>query len=339
MSYRTDFEVAEDLEYLTILINDSIEQATKILDEAKEINEVRKLIEEIKTSRQSLDLTRNEVIGIEDRLDPLKTLPEKLQTLGINENLLKDIQEAIIIAEKNKEEIYESEKKVIKLNQETDSLSTKISNDAEEIKKIFTVYEQKTANANITLNQLRSILVDIGTIEERLKPLRILPDELQKLGIDNTFLKNIQEMLIVVEKNKEEIYESEKKIVNLNELNHKLSRKIDNGAQAHKKTVDIFKEKVIEAKIHLNDVKSVLAEIGTIDEIKLLLNELKVARSQLTSSRKELVAVRKFEAYLQEFQVHSSSKQFKKWLWKELGFVGILIYFLSIIIPKNRKNN
>jgi len=189
------------------------------------------------------------------------------------------------------------------------------------------------------LNQLQSILVDIRVIEERLESLKTLPEELQKLDIDNNLLRNIQEILIIVEKNKEEIYESEKKVIELNAKNDNLSKRIDHGIQELKKIDVVYQEKTIKANTILNQIKTIKAEIGSIDEIKLLLNELKVARSQLKSSRQELIAVRKLEAYLQEIQLHSSHKEFRKWLWKELGIVGILIYFLSIIIPKKTKNN
>jgi len=529
MNYSPDWNVASELENLSRVINESIEKAEKVLKEAKEIDETKKLIEEIQTTRTSLERTRsfiveiqeninenlvtinnidknlnplkniheelqaldiekklksfrqilnsiekkkkeiyeaeskvinlneqadsffekindisikyeetltnanvisdkiqshsNDLTVIEQRLKPLKNLPEELEELGVDRDFLRKVQEVLISVQEIRQEIYKAEQKVISLNQKTDSFSIIISNDCKK-------YEEKTRNAQIVLNRLesvlisiktneerlkilitlseeiktldidnklkniteiltliqrnkeefyeaeqkvidfnenahnlskkitdnakdyeekvndvkiipveiKSILIDIKAIEERLLPLKSLPQDLHMLGINNDFLKNIQESLILIEKNKEETYESEKRAIKLNDETNNLSLKIDNGIEELKKIVDIYESKTINAKSILNQLRSILIETETMNEVRSLLNELNTARFQLNKSKEELAAVRKFDAYLQEYQMRSSRKNFKEWLWKELGIVGIIVYFLSIIIPKNVRN-
>ncbi len=98
-------------------------------------------------------------------------------------------------------------------------------------------------------------------------------------------------------------------------------------------------DKLIKSQIILNQLTATLEKTGEIDEIQQLLIEIRSARVQLKESTQEIINVRSLENYLQEFKKNRNHKQFRQWLWQELGIIGILIYFLSLITPKNSQRS
>ena len=82
---RTDLEVAKDLKKLTEVIDNSLYRANAILKQAKEVEEIRIVIAEVRTSRDQLIESQREAGEIGDqlsqRLEDLQTLETNIRQL------------------------------------------------------------------------------------------------------------------------------------------------------------------------------------------------------------------------------------------------------------------
>ena len=85
-------------------------------------------------------------------------------------------------------------------------------------------------------------------------------------------------------------------------------------------------QEVQDTRVQLEEAKAQLS-----DEVSKLLQEVQDTRVQLREAKAQAIAVQSLELYLQEFQRHHQPHQLRHLLWKELGFVGIVVYFISLI--------
>jgi uncharacterized coiled-coil DUF342 family protein len=88
---------------------------------------------------------------------------------------------------------------------------------------------------------------------------------------------------------------------------------------------ELLKE-VQDTRVQLQEAKA-----QANDEASKLLKEVQDTRVQLQEAKAQAIAVQSLELYLQEFQRHHQPHQLRHLLWKELGFVGIVVYFISLI--------
>jgi chromosome segregation ATPase len=96
-------------------------------------------------------------------------------------------------------------------------------------------------------------------------------------------------------------------------------------AQASDEVSKLLQE-VQDTRVQLQETKAQAS-----DEVSKLLQEVQDTRVQLQEAKAQAIAVQSLELYLQEFQRHHQPHQLRHLLWKELGFVGIVVYFISLI--------
>lgn len=251
MNYSTDLQVAKDLEKLCLIVNEAIERASNILNEAKEIDEIKNLIQELHMASETLESSKKIILKIE----------------------------------------------------------------------LFA----------------RDKLAEAQRIEEGLQDLKGLPEQLKLLGIDHKILKELKDIFNAVQETKREIQETKsdsdrllEQSTNVNQKTTKLSEQLDGDTRRIEQIMRVNKTIVADAQAIMN-------QIGGTKQINELLEEIKTVRAQLNESRQQMLSVRSLERYLQEFQRHRNNEQLLQWLREELGFVGILVYFISLITPKNSR--
>ncbi|BAY64532.1 hypothetical protein NIES22_46310 [Calothrix brevissima NIES-22] len=275
----TDLQVSQELEALSIVINQSIDKAKNILEEAKEIDEVRELIHEIHLSREELlkvnnDLKKHEdkvsnylsaAKELQDKLQILQEIPRQLHELGIEEHILQDLQ--LVINEINHARI-ESQ------------TSTEASH-------------------NILL-QVQNYLQESQDIVQELQSKK---EVIENLNID-----------------------------------------IDNKLLQVRNIIDTYEEQNRYTQSLIQELNLVIQTIGGVEEIKKFIQDIRNTRlemhnseQQLLSARQQMIAVQGFENYLNNFQNIRNRKQLWQWLWNELGFVGVIVYLLSLITPTRRR--
>ena len=331
INYSTDLDVARDLEQLCFIINEAVARATKVLEEAKEIDAVKALIKEIYTARKSLELIEGSIETIEESVNSnlkeaqiiyegfqdLKKIPKQLDELGISNHILSDLHVILLEVQEAKEEVKEtnnSSQEILQKNhdqakEDASKLCKDITNVASQSKQeLQSFIEDRKSQIDDSLNQIKTII------------------SLSEIKIDKLIQEKVTKSDQLLKQSKQ-----------LSEKTIELSEKIDSDVQHIEQLVINHDEKVANAQIIFDQLTSTLEKIGGMDEIKKLLSELRTARMQLKESRQEVIAVRSLESYLQEFQKHRNHNQLRRWLWEELGIVGVLIYFLSLITPKNNK--
>ncbi|MBD2196017.1 MULTISPECIES: hypothetical protein [Calothrix] len=197
----TDLQVSQELEALSIVINQSIDKAKNILEEAKEIDEVRELIHEIHLSREELlnvnnDLKKHEdkvsnylsaAKELQDKLQILQEIPRQLHELGIEEHILQDLQ--LVINEINHARIesqtsteashnillqvqnylQESQDIVQELQSKKEvieNLNIDIDNKLIQIRNIIDTYDEQNRYTQSLIQELNLVIQTIGGVEE-----------------------------------------------------------------------------------------------------------------------------------------------------------------------------
>ncbi|KGF73170.1 hypothetical protein DO97_02350 [Neosynechococcus sphagnicola sy1] len=323
LGYRTDLDTAKDLELLCSTVNEAIERATKILEKAKEIDEVNALINRIQIAQQELEATRMSLLEIKDEaadtlkqtqallveLHHLRNLPTQLDQLGINKSVLVDLQ--LILNEIR--QANESSKKTLRSiheqgSQDVSNLYQGVNNFISQSKEEFQhLFDDRRTSLESYSDQLRMHIIES---EESI-------GKLIKEGVSNL------ERLISEERT-------------LSARNTDLSQEANNSSIHISQLIADYEQKVIDAKNILFKLNSVLREIGGVEKFDKQLDEAIAIRVQLKEAKQEMAAVRSLEKYLQNFQKYRNHNQLRQFLWKELGFAGLIIYFLSLITPKGR---
>lgn len=292
-AYSTDLQVAEDLANLVKIINESIESAERTLEKAKEIDEVKELIVEIRSSREALLKVQETIKQIEakaniqlaqaqriqEKLQELKTIPDTLVQLGIDESALQAIQVVLNNANAVKQDIQNSKKEALDLFKNSKKSYVKFKEFVEKSEQI----KQE--------------------IKEKFQELIEWSD---KITQDNQELYNA----IVLSNN-----HIEKTMI-------KSSQNVD------------YVQKILQE----------INSIGGLEQIKKLIQEMQDSRSNLKQSEQQLLMtqqnllkVKALEDYLCNFQNIRNRKQLWQWLQQELGFIGVIVYLLSLIAPRRKK--
>ena len=85
---------------------------------------------------------------------------------------------------------------------------------------------------------------------------------------------------------------------------------------------------------NLGQINQILLETGGIENLRQLLDQYTTVQTLLDRNRQEAIAVRSLDAYLMEFRKPRNHRELRKFLWNELGFVGLIIYFLRLITSR-----
>jgi chromosome segregation ATPase len=184
---------------------------------------------------------------------------------------------------------------------------------------------------------------------------------------DLQIAQDLEKLAGVIHESIERAENTLQQIKKVNEVNTLIAR-IDGSCEELLKAQETVKRTQDRTSNHLQEVKAVeqrlnnlkeipkqLEEIGIsgtfLEELNLLLDnvnhvkketqntrlELRNLQEELLSTKQQMIAVQNFENYLQDLQNIRNRKQLWKWLKNELGFVGIVVYILSLITPKQKQ--
>ncbi|WP_414520780.1 hypothetical protein [Umezakia ovalisporum] len=178
---RTDLEVAKDLKKLTEVIDNSLHRADAILKQAKEVEEIRIVISEVRTSRDQLIESQREAREIGDqlsqRLEYLQTLETNIRQLDAQVsrnleavescgNLIDELTQAKReLEEINVTSLVEQARLILEDVNNIRAESQKIQQENQAIYAAIDRYNENIDNANSILTQLESIKSKIEGIE------------------------------------------------------------------------------------------------------------------------------------------------------------------------------
>jgi methyl-accepting chemotaxis protein len=274
-----DLQIAQDLENLTQVINESIKRAERTLQQAKKVDEVNILIAKIDRSCQELvkaqqtvkktqDITSNqlqEAKEVEQNLHRLKEIPKQLEEIGISGNFLEEL--------------------------------------------------------NLLLDNVTKVKKEIQTLIE--KPQQIYLKAQKNLERSDSLSNESAQ----IKQEIDHIYSSVKLKI----------KELENGINRYNKAVE-------DAENILREFNLLVSQMGGLDQIRKLLQEVQNTRleirnlqEELFSTKKQMIAVQNFENYLHDLQTIHNSRELLQWLKKELGFIGIIVYLLSVITRKRKQ--
>jgi DNA repair exonuclease SbcCD ATPase subunit len=274
-----DLQIAQDLENLTQVINESIERAEKTLQQAKKVDEVNILIakidrscQELVKAQQILKITENitsnqlqEAKEVEQNLHRLKEIQKQLEEIGISGNFLEEL--------------------------------------------------------NLLLDNVTKVKKEIQTLIE--KPQQIYLKAQKNLERSDSLSNESAQ----IKQEIDQIYSSTK--LKIQELEDE---------------INTYNQEVTKAQDILREFNFLVSPMGGLKQIRTLFQEVQNTRlelrnlqEELLSTKQQMIAVRNFENYLQDLQNIRNSRQLWKWLENELGFVGFIVYILSLISRKRKQ--
>lgn len=274
-----DLQIAQDLENLTQVINESIKRAERTLQQAKKVDEVNILIAKIDRSCQELvkaqqtvkktqDITSNqlqEAKEVEQNLHRLKEIPKQLEEIGISGNFLEEL--------------------------------------------------------NLLLDNVTKVKKEIQTLIE--KPQQIYLKAQKNLERSDSLSNESAQ----IKQEIDHIYSSVKLKI----------KELENGINRYNKAVE-------NAENILREFNLLVSQMGGLDQIRKLLQEVQNTRLEIRNlqeelfyTKKQMIAVQNFENYLHDLQTIHNSRELLQWLKKELGFIGIIVYLLSLITRKRKQ--
>ncbi|BAY27451.1 hypothetical protein NIES2100_72750 [Calothrix sp. NIES-2100] len=250
-----------------------------------------------------------------------------------------------------------------------------ILNKAKEIDKIRELIQEihlsrkELLNANNDLKQVEEYasnhLVEARNLQAQLKILQEIPNQLQQLGISEDVLRDLELVIHKINNATQESQSSAEESHNillqvqvhlqtsqkiLQEVNtikaqiETLNAEIDIKFIEVKKVIDIYSQKNQYTQNLIQELNRVVETIGGEEEIKNFIQDVRNTRleinhseQQLISAQQQMITVQGLENYLNKFHDIRNRKQLWRWLWNELGFVGVIVYLLSLITPKRKK--
>jgi DNA repair exonuclease SbcCD ATPase subunit len=243
-TYLTDLQVAQGLETLSDLIQESLERVHQLSEEAKETEEARQLIAEIETSRHHLSAAH--------------------QTL------------------------------------------------------------QKTEES--TLNYLR----EARSLENRLQDFKQLCDRLAELGISDRTPRQIEAAYQALRKAEQDIRQAQQHF-------EQISNQIREDLRRIEQMIGVYENKMREGQNIFNQLNAILQAIGSFAELKALLQETQKTRDEILTIQQQAFAVQELQAYLEEFPRMRDRKQLWRWLRRELGMIGVIVYVLHLLSFKGKR--
>jgi ribose 1,5-bisphosphokinase PhnN len=252
----------------------------------------------------------------------LKTRGQEIQS-DIQEELeraLSQIQISDIQSRKQLEEFKESLKEAVFNSQiEAQTLTSLLDTKGREIqndiqKELEIALSQIQIKSHASSTQSSAVLFDINkNFQESLslyKNIENLKVEFQSLmsNYEQEVSARKQELLNFIELQAIE-----------NKSNIERSKKI---FEEHEETVSKFSE--------------VLDKAGGTNAVEDIIKQMQISKEQLDEAHDRLASVRSFEGYLQEFKFTKNRKSFRKMLWREFGFVGMIVYLLSLFSQRRK---
>lgn len=276
--------------------------------------------------------------------------PTDLQIAQDLEKLAEVIHESIERAENTLQQV----KKVNEVN----TLIARIDRSSEELLKA-----QETVKR--TQDRTSNHLQEAKAVEQTLYNLKEIPKQLEEIGISGTFLEELNLLLDNVNNVKKEIQtliEKPQQIYLKAQKNLERSDSLSNESAQIKQEIDqiyssvklkikeledeinTYNQEVTKAQDILREFNFLVSQMGGLKQIRTLFQEVQNTRlelrnlqEELLSTKQQMIAVQNFENYLKDLQNIHNRKQLWKWLENELGFVGVIVYILSLISRKRKQ--
>ncbi len=276
--------------------------------------------------------------------------PTDLQLAQDLDKLTEVIHESIERAEKTLLQVR-------KIN-EVNTLIAKIDRSCEELLK---AQETVKKTQDTTSNHLQ----EAKAVEQSLHNLKEIPKQLEEIGISETFLQELNSLLDNVNNVKKEtqalIEESQQIYLKAQEYletseslfnkSAKIKQEIDQiyssaklKIQELEDGINAYNKEITNAQDILREFNFLVSQMGGLKQIRTLFQEVQNSRlelrnlqEELLSTKQQMIAVQNFENYLQDLQNIRNRRQLWKKLKNELGFVGVVVYILSLITPKQKQ--
>ena len=318
----------------------------------------------IQIKSQKIDSSLEEIKKISLGLEDLMNLPNQLNQLGINENVISDIHRALV--EFHQESEYSNQSLAAihnQIKQDIQQSSNHITNEVNQyLQDIPNLIEIERTNIETVFNSLRSYTSEsenrvgqliqngVGCLGNLITRNEAISTEIETLYQNaSRDIAQFQNLIGTEKANIETVFNSLRSYTS--ESENRVGQLIQNGVGSLENLIArnkaIFTEidtksrqvnqtnENIEAS--LLSINQIILEIGGIEAFKSLLDESKNMRILILETRQEVIAIRSLENYITEFRRHRNHRELIRFLWNELGFLGVLIYLLRLMIPKNRR--
>ena len=312
-----------------------------------ELQKAEKNIEQIKILSEN-SLQKNS----KDGLLEIKTLSDKIRKEfnTYTSDLEKKAVSINAICVSFQEKFDESELKIRDLSDSSENKMRVISGDFENVlKEMLKTHTSDLEKKSVSINAIcLSFQEKLDKSELKIRNLSDSSENKMRviLGDFDNLLKEIQKSSKKIDQDKENlrsIIDTERKKIesSIGQYNKQIENvKIDFRQEIEKEKQNIrtmleqHDQTVKSSKETLSELNLALSNIGGMEGIDNMLSQMKIANAKLKESRQEIVTVQSLENYLQDFKKHRNHKQFRNWLQKELGFVGMIVYVLSLFLPK-----
>ncbi len=325
-------------------IRSTEENVKAILEQTSEaLNETKTQHQKIEQSRQLIQDTENQIKKILVEAEPLLNLLRRLDEVVTNGNVSEHIR--VIL-----DEITQCQSCLEQTVHELQTNRQRLEEDKQFI-------QNTESNTRELLDQTAKILEEIKTQQQRAEHNK----QLIQSAEDNTkhILQQVNKALEDLQANQQKLAEDKQFIQNTESNTRELLMQINsaiNELKTNQVRVEQDKKFIIdtEARIKqtLEQAEKILAELASVrdlpnkfrelgDSIVCRINELSeqsISLSrQLDECKQATFVLQDFENHLREFREYRSRRQLRSFLYRELGFAGLVVYILHLILPKRRK--
>jgi ribose 1,5-bisphosphokinase PhnN len=268
------------------------------------------------------DAAFNNKTEAETFVSMLKIRGQEIQS-DIQEELkraLFQIQNSDIQSRKQQEEFKESLKEIVFNSQiEAQTLTSLLDTKGREIqndiqKELERALSQIQIKSHASSTQSSAVLFDINkNFQESLNLYKNI--ENQKIEFQS-----------LISNYEQEVYARKKELVNF----------IEQQAIENKSSIKRSKKIFEEHEETVSKFSKVLDKAGGTNAVEDIIKQMQISKEQLDEAHDRLASVRSFEGYLQEFKFTKNRKFFRKMLWREFGFVGMIVYLLSLFSQRRK---
>jgi chromosome segregation ATPase len=265
-------------------------------------------------------------------LELIRNLPTKLRRLGITDSIVRKTDELLdrlgrldeVIGGRS---VLQHVQYILDETKKYQSLLAQALHDLQtnrqqvEQDKDF-IYRAENQTREI-LSQINQALVNLQVSQQKVETNKQAVEEANR----NTgeILQQINQALSDLRVSQQKV-ETDKQIIQ--DIEDRIKRTLE---QAHQVLVDLELIRNLPTK---------LRELGITDSIVRKTDELldrSIALSrQLEECRQETMAIREFEEYVRQFRKYRSGRQLRSFLYRELGFAGLVVYILHLLAPRRR---
>jgi DNA repair exonuclease SbcCD ATPase subunit len=185
-----------------------------------------------------------------------------------------------------------------------------------------------------TMEHLRSLNKTIERVWHKLHQIDEVRRLIQDIESAENELKQSEQVLRQIES--EFISEAEKKKESIEAIKNKAGQILDHVKAVEKR----ISETINKFEPLIRKLSELASDQSLLQQIQSILDETKRCQSLLAQAleecRQETMAIREFEEYVRQFRKYRSGRQLRSFLYRELGFAGLVVYILHLLAPRRR---